>query len=216
MKYEIETRNRYRSASEAESYKDGYTKGFSLRVMKNRLIAYFEQKAIMKATALCNGVEKIMDIPCGTGKMTKLLSDKYKTYLGADMSYEMIQEIESTKNLTFIQADGTAIPLLDNSLDAIVSLRLIHRLPAEVKFKFFNELSRISSEYLIFSFSDDSLSHRVLLRIKMILGIVPEKVVMESFKPYNELLMNNGFILKKKINVLPLISNQVIYLYAVK
>ena len=38
MKYELETKNRYRSETVAESYKEGYTKGYSLRILKNKLI----------------------------------------------------------------------------------------------------------------------------------------------------------------------------------
>jgi ubiquinone/menaquinone biosynthesis C-methylase UbiE len=216
MKYEDETKNRYRSEIEAVLYNDGYTNGYSLRILKNKLIAYYEQKAIMKATTFCSDIDKLIDIPCGTGKMTELLSKKYRLYIGVDMSYEMMQQINSYEKLAFIQADGSSMPFIADAVDLIVSLRLIHRLPAEKKHQFFTELSRVSSKSIIFSFSDDSLLHRVLLRVKMTLGMVPEKVVMEPFEPYHELLMKHGFIFKNKISVLPLISNQVVYLYAVK
>ena len=215
MKYELETKNRYRSETIAESYKDGYTKGYSLRILKNKLIAYCEKRAILKATTYCTDVVKIIDIPCGTGKMTRLLSDKYELYIGMDMSYEMMQQIKDKEKLTFIQADGTAIPFIDNAVDLIVTLRLIHRLPAEIKHKFFTELARVSNKYIIFSFSGNSLLLRILLRIKIALGMVPEKMVVESLDHYHDILETNGFYFKKKIYVFPFVSNQVIYLYKV-
>ena len=214
MKYEDETKNRYRSEIEAVSYKDGYTNGYSLRVLKNKFIAFCEQRAVMKAAGYCDSINKVIDIPCGTGKMTNLLSEKYELYVGVDMSYEMMQQIHNVKGLTFIQGDATAIPFADKSTDLVVSLRLIHRLPSEVKYEFFKELSRVSSKYIIFSFSDSSFAHRVLLRIKILIGLVPEKVIAESIDDYHSLLESRGFRLEKKIFVLPMVSNQVIYLYS--
>ena len=38
MKYELETKNRYRSETVAESYKVGYTKGYSFRILKISLL----------------------------------------------------------------------------------------------------------------------------------------------------------------------------------
>jgi ubiquinone/menaquinone biosynthesis C-methylase UbiE len=214
MKYEDETKNRYRSEIEAVSYKDGYTKGFSPRVFKNKFIAFCEQRAVMKAASYCDSIKKVIDIPCGTGKMTNLLSEKYELYVGVDMSYEMIQQIHDVKGLTFIQGDGTAIPFADKSTDLVVSLRLIHRLPSEVKYQFITELSRISSKYIIFSFSSSSFAHRVLLKIKMLAGLVPEKVIAEPIDDYHAFLESRGFRLEKKIFVLPMVSNQEIFLYS--
>lgn len=215
MKYDVETKNRYRSETVADSYKEGYTKGCSLRILKNKFIAYCEKRAIMKATTYCHDVVKLIDIPCGTGKMTSLLSDKYDVYIGMDMSYEMMQQIKDKEKLTFVQADGTAFPFIDNAVDLIVTLRLIHRLPADIKHKFFTELARVSKNYIIFSFSDNSLLLRILLRIKIALGMVPEKIVVESLDHYHNILVTNGFYFKKKIYVFPFVSNQMIYLYTV-
>ena len=67
-----------------------------------------------------------------------------------DMSYQMMQQIKEKEKLTFGQADGTAIPFFDNAVDLIISLRLIHRLPADIKNKFFTELARVSNKYIIF------------------------------------------------------------------
>ena len=214
MKYEIETKNRYRSESEAASYKDGYTKGYSLKVLINRFIAYCEQRAIMRAASFCGPVNKVIDVPCGTGKMTRLLSERYEQYVGIDMSYEMMQQIHGAIEGPFIQADGTEIPLADSSVDLVVSLRLIHRLPTDVKYAFFKELSRVSGKYIIFSFSDSALMHRILLRMKMLVGLTPEKVIIEPIDEYHALLESRGFRLKKKVFVLPMISNQTIYLYS--
>ena len=213
MKYELETKNRYRSETVAESYKAGYTKGYSLRILKNKLIAYCEKKAILKATTYCTDVVKIIDIPCGTGKMTRQLSDKYELYIGMDMSYQMMQQIKDKEKLTFGQADGTAIPFVDNAVDLIISLRLIHRLPADIKYKFFTELARVSNKYIIFSFSGNSLLLKILLRIKIALGMVPEKIIVDSLDHYHEILETKSFYFKKKIYVFPFVSNQIIYLY---
>ena len=48
---------------------------------------------------------KIIDLGCGTGELTKILSDKFKesTVLGIDTSAEMLSKPPQQKNLSFLQ-----------------------------------------------------------------------------------------------------------------
>ena len=213
MNYINETKNRYRNSSVASAYKDGYEGGISLRTLRNKIVVHAEKYAIVKALSYCKGIRSILDIPCGTGKLTEILRERSMLYVAADVSLEMIQQIHCEGPLPLIQSDGMVLPFRDKSFDAVVSLRLIHRLPSEIKTLFIRELMRVSGKYIIFSFPKYSLSRETLRRIKSSIGIVPDKMIMESIKGYSAMLNQNGFELVKELSVLTLVSNQYIYLY---
>ena len=213
MNYISETRDRYRDKKTAFTYQSGYDKGLNIKRMRNRLIAYFEKKAILRALSRCEGIKNILDMPCGTGKLSEILSERYETYVGVDISKEMMDEIKLERPINLVQADGTSMPFENNFFDASVSLRLIHRLPAQIKLDVLNELCRVSNNYVIFSFTKNSLYNRLLVGTKNLLRIGPEKIVMDAMKEYEGLLNVNGYRMVDSFSVLPSISNQHIFLF---
>lgn len=215
--YISETRNRYRDRAVAGDYQSGYDNGLDLGRVRNRLIAHFEKRAIQKALNKCEGVRVLLDMPCGTGKLTGMLAERYDSYVGADISREMMQEIKVNKEpITLIQVDGTAIPFKKNSFDAVVSLRLIHRLPSDVKRDVLGEFCGVSKKYIIFSFPENRTYDKLLMYFKTILGIDPEKIVMEPLENHMNIFKVNGYSLVKTIPVLTGVSNQCIFLFKKK
>jgi 2-polyprenyl-3-methyl-5-hydroxy-6-metoxy-1,4-benzoquinol methylase len=75
------------------------------------------------------GNEKILDIACGSGFGTNVLSKNTKAEVyGGDLSEEAIELCNSKwrkNNLIFKQMDGTSLPFEDNSFDIIVSFETI-------------------------------------------------------------------------------------------
>lgn len=213
MKYIDETRNRYRDPSVASTYKAGYEGKLSLDVLRNKFVAFFERSAVKRALTNCSNVNTVLDVPCGTGKLTSILNDLEKFYVGADVSFEMMQEIDDKRNACLVQADGTMLPFKDGSYDVVISLRLIHRLPADVKKAFIRELSRTSKKYLIFSFPKDSVFYKTINMVKRCVGIVPEKIFFDPFADYHDILEGSGMKFVRAYPVLVGVSNQFIFVY---
>lgn len=88
--------------------------------------------------------KKILDAGCGTGSLTRILSQYYKAEIsGCDASKERVQEatILSKHTLHFFSANLTSMPSADNIYDVIfVRFVLEHTLNPE---KIVNELTRI-------------------------------------------------------------------------
>ncbi len=75
------------------------------------------------------GNEKILDIACGSGFGTNVLSQNTKAEVfGGDLSKEAIELCEikwKGNNLIFKKMDGTQLPFEDNTFDVIVSFETI-------------------------------------------------------------------------------------------
>ena len=63
------------------------------------------------AVANSHGVKEIVDVACGTGKMTKLLLDKGLKVLGVDASEEMLTVARSKCRATFVKQDMRSLKL---------------------------------------------------------------------------------------------------------
>ena len=70
--------------------------------------------------------EIILDLGCGTGDVTKMISDSSKMVVGLDSSLEMFQAAQKKyPEITFFNADGKNF-LLDNVFDAVFSNAVLH------------------------------------------------------------------------------------------
>jgi ubiquinone/menaquinone biosynthesis C-methylase UbiE len=73
--------------------------------------------------------ETILDLGCGTGDLTKKISDSAKTVVGLDNSLEMIHAAqEKYSEITFVNFDGKDFQL-DYDFDAVFSNAVLHWIP---------------------------------------------------------------------------------------
>jgi len=97
--------------------------------------------------------ERILDVPCGTGRLAGLLGSLGGEYLGADVSPSMLQRVPASA----LVADALHLPFADRSFKLIVCCRLLHHLDAgEELARAVAELSRVSSGLVIASFWDSA------------------------------------------------------------
>lgn len=67
----------------------------------------------------------IVDLGCGTGRMTEFMANDFDRVIGLDISGEMIREgkrrLGNPAEIELIETDGESIPLEDNSVDVVFS-----------------------------------------------------------------------------------------------
>ncbi|MEH7224374.1 class I SAM-dependent methyltransferase [Bacillus sp. JJ1566] len=93
----------------------------------------------------------ILDAGCGDGYGSFLLAERGYRVVGADISAEMIQKANKqskSENLTFTQADLTALPFEDASFSGIMAINSIEW--TEVPLKAINEIKRVTKPGGIF------------------------------------------------------------------
>jgi ubiquinone/menaquinone biosynthesis C-methylase UbiE len=92
---------------------------------------------------------RLLDVGCGTGRSLDFFKQAWPRLpaLGIDMSETYIAEARRHLKrwcwINFIIANGEAIPLEDQSQDAVTSIFMFHELPPEVRGVVFRELARV-------------------------------------------------------------------------
>lgn len=98
----------------------------------------------------------VIDIPCGSGRFTNLLS-AFKYLYSMDLSQDMLTEAENAApeglNGEFVLASATEIPLDDKSVDLAFCMRLLHHIAEpDVRKQILSELYRVSRRWVATSF----------------------------------------------------------------
>ena len=128
--------------------------------LKGKLTDRLEKKAIetaLKKTNVLNGL--VLDIPCGTGRMTEMLLKKGFEIVAADISDAMIAHaIKRNEHfgnkVKFVKADIENLIFNDSSFDVVLTIRLMHHIPPEHHSVVLRELSRVARRWVVITFSN--------------------------------------------------------------
>lgn len=98
----------------------------------------------------------VLDIACGTGRMTCMLLQRGMRTLGADVSREMMSVARRSVGGSalfrgFVRCDASRLPFKDRSFDAVVGFRFVAHLPDPVRREMLGEAARVSRHTVILS-----------------------------------------------------------------
>ncbi len=125
-----------------------------------------EKKAIARALEYIPKGSRILDIPCGTGRLTKMLYQAGYTVTSADRSIEMVEAAEKNFREYRTEVDLGDTParycqedivagttFKDQEFDAVICHRLFHHLiDPNLRLKAIRELKRITKGIILLSF----------------------------------------------------------------
>ncbi len=163
MDYINDTREAFRNSLKAKIYKEQYTKGTKW----SRFTMWRIRRCTRKALDECNltNEDSLLDIPCGTGLLLKVFNKYPTSNYGADISLEMMnyaREEDFGKNkVAFTQCNITRSPFKESTFDCVLTIGLMHRVPADIKEKVLKEINSLSKKYVIVSYTLDSPTQRV-------------------------------------------------------
>ena len=188
MDYERDTRNAYRNKEKAKAYLEQYTKG-----TKWARFTMWRQRALIKRILdQCDltASDRVLDIPCGTGLIGRILLNNPACVIGSDISIEMMDlaRSESGENRfpRLVQADITATPFVRESFECVVVLALMHRLHEGLRGDVLSEVASLSSRFVIMSYSVENRSQRMKQRILKTLR--PSHIPAPSSVPLPDIL----------------------------
>jgi SAM-dependent methyltransferase len=97
---------------------------------------------------------RLLDIGCGTGRFLDFVKQTWPRLpaTGLDMSEAYVREakhhLTRRSRISLIVGDGTRIPMLNDSQDAVTSTFMFHELPPEIRRVAFREVGRVSKRAL--------------------------------------------------------------------
>lgn len=147
----IETKDRFDSEAAAQKYA-GALEGTATHRR--------EERCIRKALAGLGAGARVLDIPCGTGRLLPLLKEMGLQVVEADSSPHMIEQGRQyaegrglSDGTEFRVEDALATHFADDAFDAVLCNRLFHHFrEADVRRRCLCELSRICRGPLLVSF----------------------------------------------------------------
>lgn len=147
-----------------------------------KINSFFEKRA--------NG--RILDLGCGTGKYTRLLSKEGSSYIGLDLSQDQINMAKTkSKKGRFICSSAEKISLEDKSIDFGVACWVLGTiLEDDRRLKVVNEIKRVldnKGEFYLIENDERGEFEEIRGRTKD-----------TRTKDYNNWLLNNGFNVYKR------------------
>lgn len=208
-KYEAETLNAYRTRQRAEEYKRYHTKDWSWA----RISTWQEQRLLARELSCYSWsvTDRLLDIPCGTGILGKLLQSFPFQIVASDISPEMMElargEYPADRLIECVQADITNTGLPRGSFDCIVVLGFLHRVPPDIKRAALAEISALARRVVIVTCSVDSPSQRIK---KKVLSIIRRNHIPAPCPaPLKEIIKEceeAGFRVVRSFMVIPFLS----------
>ncbi len=80
-----------------------------------------EKELVLKFVGTVRG-KRILDVGCGTGLYTEILSDEGGSVIGIDPSMDMLRIARGRARASYLRASAEALPFKDGAFDVVVSV----------------------------------------------------------------------------------------------
>ncbi len=139
---------------------ENYEKKRFTRSYRMRRLDRFEKAFALQVVEMLGNSVHIVDVPCGDGRFFDIFSNAKKLTM-IDYSENMLavakEKIGNAKNVEFIRADISNLPLPADCAELCFCMRLFHHMKDDqIKLAAFKGLSRISNKYVAMSFYNKS------------------------------------------------------------
>ncbi len=150
---------RYGSHEGAAAYRRKYESSPARRWSNRR-----ELKAVARALERAGASGRLLDCPCGAGRLVPTLLERAQHVTAVDLSPTMVAEAQDALaaharqgRVAFAVASADRLPFANGSFDTVVCHRLLHHLadPAD-RTSVLKELARVAQRRVVLSFSDAS------------------------------------------------------------
>jgi len=157
----IEYSENCRKLERALSYDTKYEREFHKRLSDRR------EKALLRSLLEMTGRhDRLLDVPCGAGRLSGIISAHAGQVFEVDYSREMLhlcrKNADSYRPL-LLAASAFQLPFPNGAFDMVISIRLSHHIPdREGRLQHLSELFRTARSYVPFTFfAEESWKNRL-------------------------------------------------------
>lgn len=115
---------------------------------------YRKNLALLRTHISLSNFNSVIDVGCGTGAMCSALKETFCEVTGVDPALRMLQigmKKKENKDITFIECQTChSMPFNDKSFDISIASYVAHGLKKDERQILYNEMSRLSKEYVLF------------------------------------------------------------------
>jgi len=179
-----------------------------------------EMRLVDRAFARVPRTHRVLDVPCGGGRLTAHLAKQGYRLCAADLSDAMLQ---ITRETVAKEAPGAPVEkqdienltFPDRSFDTIVSFRLFHHFPTpEIRQRVVAELCRVARKYVALSYFSPASVTSVRRRLRAALGGKRSEKHATPLREVEGYFVKAGFMLVKDFAQLPLLHTMHLALFA--
>jgi ubiquinone/menaquinone biosynthesis C-methylase UbiE len=143
-----------------------------------RIFDFLEKRALGKALACVRravAMPRVLDVPCGTGRITEFLLSQGLAVTGADISPAMMAVARAKcarfgRQAHFQPLDLDSLDVPDGAFDLVSCVRLFHHLNTAQRRRVLRELARVSARFVLVNVAFSSPYYRLRRRWKRQLG----------------------------------------------
>lgn len=166
-----EGRNHYQNSQVASAYDQAYHGRLTLANVRPRVVDWGEKRALRRLAAHLPSDCEIIDLACGTGRISEFWLIQGYSVVSSDISEQMmalaaqrLTTYPTFRGLCLGDAENT--PFESGSADCVSVVRLLQRVPKERHTSMLREFARISRKWVIVSFATESGYIRMLNFVK--------------------------------------------------
>lgn len=175
----------YGTAEGAARYREKHRRSLVRRLANRRELSLVD-RALRQAAAY----GRVLDCPCGAGRLAPVLLRRAVRLVATDLSGPMVREAAAAlargaaaRRVAFVRASAQALPFPAGAFDTAVCSRLLHHLadPGE-RAALLRELARVAGRWVVLSFHDATALKRRLQgkRPRSRVALTPEQLAAEA------------------------------------
>ncbi len=193
----FDPRTHYRQPAVARSYDRVRFGGVS-----GSLVHALERRMILRALGAAGGLRTVLDLPVGTGRLIPALREAGYEPIGADIASGMVARArDRVAGTPLIVADGDALPLRGDSVDAVVCLRLLPHLDQPARERLLREAARVARVEVVAVYQPHKLTMWYALRSIVLRQRLPRHYV--SHDDIIEEAARCGLVVRASVPLLP-------------
>jgi ubiquinone/menaquinone biosynthesis C-methylase UbiE len=146
-------------------------------------------------------LRRVLDIPCGTGRIARLLVQRRYDLVCGDISQQMLEVARgqlADAAAEFLPLDIYDLPFPSDSFDCVCCIRLFQHLTSDQRMLALRELARVSKRYVIANAMYTSMYYGLVRRVRLALGRYAPRYTMSEQEMKHE-LTGAGLTLVRRI-----------------